>query len=600
MARVASIILCCLACLSCVHTLDNANSTGTHATSAVFLDNESSFGVCVYPTSVRIEAEFDGERAPRRIRKKADNAKGTYGFLARLLYYCALVFSLFSRAHLWLVAGALAAALTYSGGAAIHACLLVWRGPNPFIENDSWVLYTILNAACLITVPLLNWSGTLRRLGQKAASMKDRKALETNSDVGTRTIVIYWAFLILIGYICIWQQTRYGSHDDNSEYPDMTKVMCRSGTNASLFMESNGTFYRRAIDAPFIQDNGCTDPCNLVNIPSIFRNQNELVLLKHSEALLWNYTLPGPKYQKAERLMTTENEAFSINFYSLPFILVQGFIVALFGRRDPREIRDVIYINLFMEHHISSRPILMTFQEGFVRALAALNYLIACAVVIFCAPLFVISIVAQELQIWTQQPESESPYQIGQWSVWAYTALVILAALIARYHNKLVSGIARAFRAGRTHDPDHEHGVAEITEKKPGNPTTPSRSLAGTSSITAPPSAPSSSAPLRDGKPKPTASQRALETFISFSKNCCHPLNQSGKGPIDELQNFFRWCQNPQEVSTPVIRHPIRQQDTRFIDAPPAIVDAHKGDPRAKENERSFWKGASGSVGHEV
>ena len=420
--------------------------------------------------------------------------------------------------------------------------------------------------------------------------MKDKKALETNSDVGTRTIVIYWAFLILIGYICIWQQTRFGANDNNTEYPDMTKVTCRSGTNASLFMDSNGTFHKRAIDAPFIQDNGCTDPCNLVNIPSIFRNQNELVLLKHSEALLWNDTLPGPRYQKAERLMTAESKAFSINFYSLPFILVQGFIVALFGRRDPREIRDVIYINLFMERHISNRRILIAVQEGFVRVLAALNYLIACAVVIFCAPLFIISIVAQELQIWTQQPEAELPYQIGQWSVWAYTALVVLAALIARYHDKVVSGIARRFRAGQAQGSE-QHDITHLTDKVSSHRTSPSQSSAGIAPTTA---------AFRDGQSKPTASQRALETFRSFYKNSCHPLNQSGKGPVDELQNFFRWCKNPQEVSRLVIRHPIRQRDTTFIDAPPAIVDAEKGDPRAKENERSFWKGASGSIGHEV
>ncbi len=438
--------------------------------------------------------------------------------------------------------------------------------------------------------------------------MKDKKALETNSDVGTRTIVIYWAFLILVGYICVWQQTMFGANDDNTEYPDMNKVMCRPGTNASMFADSNGTYHKRAIDASFIQDNGCTDPCNLVNIPSIFRNQNELVLLKHSEALLWNYTLPGPKYQKAERLMTVENKAFNINYYSLPFILVQGFIVALFGRRDPREIRDVIYINLFMERPLSNRRTLMRVQEGFVRALAALNYLIACAVVIFCAPLFIVSIVAQELQIWTQQPEAESPYQVGQWTVWAYTALVILAALIARYHDKLVHGIALGCRAagqrvrscfsrrGPSQDSKTEHGTAEVTEKGSSDLTSPPKSSAEIASITAP----SSSSPFQDGQSKPTTNQRALKTFRSFYKNCCHPLNQSGKGPIDELQNFFRWCKNPQEVSRLVIRHPIRQRDTKFIDAPPAVVDASKGDPRAKEDERSFWKGASGSVGHEV
>lgn len=188
------------------------------------------------------------------------------------------------------------------------------------------------------------------------------------------------------------------------------------------------------------------------------------------------YQEPNTKNKTAHDRRLTENKAFNINYYSLPFILVQGFIVALFGQRGPREARDVIYINLFMERPISNRPPITRVQEGFFRVLAALNYLFACAVVIFCAPLFIINISAQELQIWTQQPESESPYQVGQWSVWAYTVLVILEALIARCHYKLVHGIALGCRAvghrilscfsrrGKPSNPRKEHATAEFTD----------------------------------------------------------------------------------------------------------------------------------------
>lgn len=131
--------------------------------------------------------------------------------------------------------------------------------------------------------------------------------------------------------------------------------MCRQEMHAGLLAYPKGTLHRRAIDATFIKDNGCTDPCNLVNIHSIIRNQNKLVLLKRSKALIWNGTLSGPKYQKAERLMTAENKAFNIDFYFLPFNLVQGFIVALFGRLDSQEIRDAIYIDLFIRCPKSNR-----------------------------------------------------------------------------------------------------------------------------------------------------------------------------------------------------------------------------------------------------
>ena len=297
-----------------------------------------------------------------------------YSFLNRLLYYCILVFSLFSRAHLWLVAGALAAALTYSGSAAVHACLLVWRGPNPYIENDSLVLYDILNCACLITVPLLNWSGTLRRLGAKAASIKDPKGNHTQSSVSTRTVVIYWAFLVLVGFICIWQQVIYNP-DTAYQSPDMSKVMCAPGTNASMLRSSEGGYQPRAIDTQFIQANGCSDPCNQVNVPSIFRQQNDLVLLSHQKAILWNESGGDSKYDKIEKELGWAYKLFNLDYWTLPFVIVQGVVATLFGRRDPREIRDLIYIKLFMKRRLSNKPALFRSQDYLVRFLAALNYL---------------------------------------------------------------------------------------------------------------------------------------------------------------------------------------------------------------------------------
>ena len=172
--------------------------------------------------------------------------------------------------------------------------------------------------------------------------MKDRKALETNSDVGTRTIVIYWAFLVLLNHICIWQQAAFGAKDNNTENPDMTKSCAAQGQLPAYLRIRTELSTKGPSTLPSFKIMAVLICANLVNIPSIFRNQNELVLLKHSEAILWNDILSGTRYQKAKRLMTAENKAFNINYYSLPFILVQGFIVALFGRRDSREIRDVI------------------------------------------------------------------------------------------------------------------------------------------------------------------------------------------------------------------------------------------------------------------
>ncbi|KAL2042134.1 hypothetical protein N7G274_005322 [Stereocaulon virgatum] len=566
--RLLRVVLCLFTSLLCARALNNTKSTRTHDVTAVVLDNKATFGVCMYPTS------------------------GTYSFLARLLYYCTLVFSLFSRAHLWLVAGALVSALVYSGSAAVHACLLVWRGPNSFSDNDSLALYAILSSACLVTVPLLNWSGTLRRLGQKAASIKDPKALNINGDVGTRTVVIYWAFLVLIGFICIWQQVLTSTPPDGSEYPDMSKVMCRPGTNASKLLSSDGTFYRRAIDRNFIQDNGCTDPCNqITGLPSIFRSQDDLVLYPRSQALLHD-GLTVSMNAKTMRFLSLTIKNFVLNFLTLPLIVLQGFITALFGRRDPREIRDLIYIVLSMEHPISSKRYIVRTQEVLVRMFAGLNYLIACAVVIFCVPFFITSVIGLEFVLWDYRHDAEKPYMIGQWSSWASAILVVLAALIAKYHddvvNILVKGCRRAGHGvksyfSRTHkqrEYEAEHGFAAMNDETSSLfSTSVIKSECRTHSLKELPFRTSSSPPNTQN----TAPNDILNALTHLYKSISNPLNQTGKGPIDELHNFYRWCKNPQEVSRRVIRRPIRHRDTEYLDAPPAVVDASKDDLRAQD-----------------
>jgi hypothetical protein len=91
--------------------------------------------------------------------------------------------------------------LSYSGTAAFHAVLLIWRGPAEGAQ-DIDALVAILSTACLISVPLLNWSSTLRKLGASARELKeinsnyDAKSAEyaeearDASEFGTRTIVI--------------------------------------------------------------------------------------------------------------------------------------------------------------------------------------------------------------------------------------------------------------------------------------------------------------------------------------------------------------------------------------------------------------------------
>ncbi len=105
--------------------------------------------------------------------------KGNYGCHSRVLFYCTIVFGLLASRLKWLVAGTLAAALTYSGTAAIQACLLVWYGPLHG-ELDLYALTIILSMSSLVTVPSIDWSGIFRNLGSG------------DGHSGARATIIYW------------------------------------------------------------------------------------------------------------------------------------------------------------------------------------------------------------------------------------------------------------------------------------------------------------------------------------------------------------------------------------------------------------------------
>ena len=60
--RFPIIFLSCFVPFGFVTALNNTNSTWTHEVSAVVLDNEAAFGVCVYPRSVSINNEQEAQQ----------------------------------------------------------------------------------------------------------------------------------------------------------------------------------------------------------------------------------------------------------------------------------------------------------------------------------------------------------------------------------------------------------------------------------------------------------------------------------------------------------------------------------------------------------
>ena len=121
---------------------------------------------------------------------KSDNAmvcvypiSGQYAFLPRLLFYVLTVFGLVWRHHEWLVTGALAVALTYSGSAAVHAVLLATFRHETALDLDVIPCNAILATSVLVIMPLSYYSESWRI---------------TNANV----VIVAWTQLVIAGMVC--------------------------------------------------------------------------------------------------------------------------------------------------------------------------------------------------------------------------------------------------------------------------------------------------------------------------------------------------------------------------------------------------------------
>ena len=362
---------------------------------------------------------------------KTDNIQGSYGRLPRILFYVTLLFALIAKAHEWLIAGALVAALTYSGVAAIHACLLVWRGPG-WGELDRQALIAILSASCIITVPLLNWSRTLRHLGVQGTSNGTR---ETPKDQPTRTIIVYWGCLVTVGFLCLFVSLwNFDLPISQVTFSGIETIACTPKGDLNLTVGQNPKWGNLVPNYEFITENNCTDPCHNVEPldgqSAIFRSADDLQVLTMEQVnLYYDVDLKGGRGKTLKFVQGYRK--YGLLF--LPYILLQGIWTACFGRRNPIQVRDKVYLLLSQQRFLTIGRA-EEWKKWGSKYYALMIYAWAVFIFVICPPLFIINLVANELEIYLL-PQQESSKHVGAWSPWAATVLVLLAALVARFHN---------------------------------------------------------------------------------------------------------------------------------------------------------------------
>ena len=397
------------------------NTSDFNRSMAFELDtNTLGIAPCWYPVSVR--STWD-----ERIYPADTSFQGNYGRLPRILFYCIIIFGLLASHLKWLIAGALAVALTYSGTAAIHACLLVWQGQTRG-ELDFYALITILSTSGLITVPLINWSATLRKLGS-----------EDGSETGARTIIIYWGFLVTLGLFTLFSQLwiRVPMDDSYFNYSNSTSIYCAPSASQIDYSAGQDPSWETFItDVEFIQENACVDPCKQAAIQwpeALFRTLSDLQLLSQDD---YNNSL-------------IINERFFNSYVYVggiigTVVLLQGIWAVFFGRRSPRQSRDVIYKYLYLK----ALPLLSrgsVHHKKWQRRIAKYFAISACLwsfiASVLCVLLFFFNLVALEYLL-SNLPQAESARHIGAWSPWVSTALAVFAALVAKFHQPLVHKIS--------------------------------------------------------------------------------------------------------------------------------------------------------------
>lgn len=340
------------------------------------------------------------------------------------------MFAVLSSHFEWLIAGALAAALTYSGTAAIHAFLLIWVGPSHG-DLDILPLCAILSTSCLIAMPLINWSSTLRNLGSHDGSRQ-----------GARSIIIFWAIWITLACATLLGRFLVGEGFVAYNVSIAKTIACVPPTTTMNYAAGQSPYWptpspRFHVYTEWISDNWCMDPCTQGPFYwpiAIFRSASDLQTLSHKD------------FQNAFQFLYGMGfYAFYVKIVSFTglFVLLQGLWAMCFGPKTPRQCRDIIFRCLTN----AKMPVIHSHQQGNIsryrggwqrvlaKYLAIFAYIWAVISSIICVILFVITIIAMEVLL-SKFPQSESPEHVGSWSPWAATGLLVAAALLSKVPHK--------------------------------------------------------------------------------------------------------------------------------------------------------------------
>ncbi|KAL2827395.1 hypothetical protein BDW59DRAFT_179154 [Aspergillus cavernicola] len=316
---------------------------------------------------------------------------GVYTPLQRILFYVLMVFGVLGRRQRWLVAGALASAMTYCGAAAIHSFILIAKARSSSVDLDIYAVFAVTSTSIMLAAPLLAWSTTLQ-----------------TAEREVRMIILLWTLLTAVGAVLataaiyirggVESPTCFTSFEDISSAASTLQAasgnctyVCFSEERPLFRSPSDILAWKNQLDIPsqitsvFVPTVAASIPCSIITWVWIIRKGRTYLLR------------PPPVFTRLELGWVGE---------------------WLFGRgrRGPISPPEITHY----PEAVRYPRLLLAYRSYFV-------------VGSFGA--FGVNIVMNEIRLRTL-PTNEMPFEVGQWSPWVGVALVLLGQLVSQLSKK--------------------------------------------------------------------------------------------------------------------------------------------------------------------
>lgn len=325
---------------------------------------------------------------------------GVYAPLQRILFYLLLSFGVIGRRQRWLVAGALASAMTYCGAAAIHSVLLLAKARSPVVDLDVYGVFAATSTGIMLTTPLLAWSTTLQTVEREV-----------------RMLITLWTLLILVGAIFA-----------------IATIYIRGATKGPPCYDSLST-----VDIPSTTStlHNVTASCTYVCFP-----EESPLGRSPDDVLAWENKLSRPFDIISVFLPTTAAAvpAAFIAWTQYVFRSGHSYLVRpppFFSRLELGWLGELLFEKHRDRNRSSSRartPSEPSPGSGSVRfpwlAVAYQYYF-----VLGSFGVFVVNLVMNEVRF-RDLPVDEMMYEVDQWTSWVGVALILLAQVLSRFFKR--------------------------------------------------------------------------------------------------------------------------------------------------------------------